>query len=461
MQKKEILKTFLYNLIFQKTMPEICTIGGYNEVGKNSTAIKIGDEVYILDLGIHLENYIKYTKDEDLISIDPKELMSVGAVPDISSISDWKSQVKMILPTHAHLDHLGAIPYLANNFKVPVMCTPFTSEVLKGILTEDKIKLNSKIKSMSANSSFQVSDNVKIEFVHMTHSTPHTVMIALHTKDGIIIYANDFKFDLFPTLGKKPNFIRLEELGKQKVLALICDSTYAADARKMPSEAVAKQMLKEVMLGIDSKNKHVIVTTFSSHIARLNSIVEFGQQMGRKIVFMGRSMAKYVYSAENTSIAKFTDRVEVLKYSSQIKNKLKKIDKERGKYLLVVTGHQGEPKSTLAKMFNGELKFNFYPEDHVIFSCKTIPTPTNIKNREKLENNLKSFNVRIFKDIHQSGHAAREDLRDLINLVKPQHIIPAHGEFQMRTALADLAVDMGYKKGQNVHLMENGERIRL
>ena len=442
-------------------MVEICTIGGYNEVGKNSTAIKIDDDVYILDLGIHLENYIKYTQDEDIVVAEQEELMSAGAIPDISAINDWKEKVKMILPTHAHLDHLGAIPYLANNFKVPVMCTPFTSEVLKGILIEDKIKLNSKIRSMSSNSFFQASNNVKIEFIHVTHSTPHTAMIALHTKEGIILYANDFKFDLFPTLGNKPNFKRLEELGRQNVLALICDSTYASDARKMPSESIAKEMLREVMLGIDSKNKHVVVTTFSSHIARLNSIVEFGQKMKRKIVFMGRSMSKYVRAAEATGIAKFTNRVEVLKFSGQIKRKLKKIAKDRGKYLMVVTGHQGEPKSTLAKMMNGELKFKFFPEDHIIFSCRTIPTPTNIENRQKLEANLRRFNVRIFKDIHQSGHAAREDLRDLINLVKPQHIIPAHGEPRMLNALADLATEMGYKRGSNVHVMGNGGRLKL
>ena len=442
-------------------MVEICTVGGYNEVGKNSTAIKIDDEAYILDLGIHLENYVKYTRDEDIININPKELMNTGSVPDISAIEDWKSKVRMILPTHAHLDHLGAIPYLANNFNANVMCTPFTSEVLNGILAEDKIKLNGKVRSMSANSSFQASGNVKIEFIHVTHSTPHTVMIALHTKEGIILYANDFKFDLFPTLGKKPNFKRLEELGKQKVLALICDSTYAADARKMPSESIAKEMLREVMLGISSKNKHVVVTTFSSHIARLNSIVEFGKKMNRKIVFMGRSMSKYVRAAEATGIANFTNKVEVLKFSGQIKKKLKKIAKERGRYLMVATGHQGEPNSVLSKMMNGELKFKFFPEDHIIFSCRTIPTPTNIENRQRLESDLRSFNVRIFKDIHQSGHAAREDLRDLINLVRPQHIIPAHGEPAMLNALADLAAEMGYKKGQNVHVMGNGERIKL
>ena len=442
-------------------MVEICTVGGYNEVGKNSTAVKIGNEVYVLDLGIHLENYIKFTQDEDLVIADSGELIKAKAVPDMSSIYDWKDHVKMILPTHAHLDHLGAIPYLANNFSVPVMCTPFTSEVLKGILSEDKIRLNGNIKSMSANSYFQASSDVKVEFVHMTHSTPHTIMIALHTKEGIILYANDFKLDMSPTLGKKPNFRRLEELGKENVLALICDSTYASDARKMPSESVAKQMLKEIMLDANSRNKHVIVTTFSSHIARLNSIVEFGNKMGRKIVFMGRSMSRYVSAAENTGVSKFTDRVEILRYGSEIKRKLKKIAKERGKYLMVVTGHQGEPKSTLSKMVNGDMKFDFSPEDYVIFSCKTIPTPTNMENRKKLENDLRKFNIRIFRDIHQSGHAAREDLRDLINLVKPKHLIPAHGGPEMRSALAELAVEMGYRLSENVHLMKDGDRIRI
>jgi ribonuclease J len=442
-------------------MVEICTVGGFDEVGRNSTAVKIGNEVYLLDLGLHLENYIKITQDEDVFSVGQKQLLNAGAVPDIHHIDDWKNNVKMILPTHAHLDHVGAIPFLANNFRADVMGTPFTTEVLNGVLTEDKIKLNSKVRSMSANSVFKPSDEVNVEFIHVTHSTPHTVMIALHTKEGIILYANDFKFDLNPTLGKKPNFKRLEELGNEKVLALICDSTYASDARKMPSEGIAKEKLKEVMLGIESKNKHVVVTTFSSHIARLNSIVEFGQKLNRKIVFMGRSMAKYVKAAENTGIANFTNKVEILKYSNQIRRKLKKISDERGKYLMVVTGHQGEPKSTLSKMISPEFKFNFMPEDHVIFSCRTIPTPTNIENREKLESDLKSKHIRIFKDVHESGHAAREDLRELINLVKPDHIIPAHGDKPRAESLADLAVEMGYSKGENAHVMGNGKRIKF
>jgi ribonuclease J len=442
-------------------MIEICAVGGYDEVGKNCTAVKVDDEVYILDMGLHLENYIKYTEDEDIVDVSAKQLMSVGAVPDISSIDDWKDDVKLIMPTHAHLDHIGAIPYISNKFKAQIMCTPFSAQVLNAILSDDKITLKNKIKSINANSSFNASKNVKVEFVHVTHSTPQTVMIALHTKEGIIIYANDFKFDMNPTLGEKPNLKRLKELGKIGVLAIICDSTYSRDPRKMPSESVAKQMLKEVMLDIDSKGKHVVVTTFSSHIARLSSIVEFGQKMGRKIVFMGRSMGKYVRAAEETGIIDFQGKVEVLKYGNQIKRKLKKIANDRGKYLMVVTGHQGEPKSTLSKMMRGELKFKFMPQDHIIFSCRTIPTPTNIKNRKKLEEDLKKFNVRIFTDVHQSGHAAREDLRELINLTKPKNIIPAHGEKKMTLGLADLAVEMGYKKGKNVFVLGNGDRVKL
>jgi ribonuclease J len=138
---------------------------------------------------------------------------------------------------------------------------------------------------------------------------------------------------------------------------------------------------------------------------------------------------------------------------------LKKVDKDRKKYLVVCTGHQGESKSVLYKIATGKFKFNLYPEDNVIFSCTTIPTPTNIANREVLENELKQTGVRIFKDIHQSGHAAREDLRDFINLVKPKNVIPSHGTKEMKEALADLGVEMGYKVGKNMFLVNNGSNV--
>jgi len=398
---------------------EIYTLGGYNEVGKNCTAIKIDDEVIICDMGIHLESYIKFTEDEDIISISPTQLTEAGAIPDIALIKDLRNQVKAIIPTHAHLDHVGAIPFIAGKFSAPILCTPFTKAVIKTILKDEKMNIPNEIKALSPNSQFRLSKNLKVEFINMTHSTPQTAMLAIHTKYGVILYANDFKFDSTPTLGKKPNFDRLKELGKKGIFALICDSTYAPLRAKTPSESVAKEMLKEVMLGTESTGKLVTVTTFSSHLARLKSIIEFGKQMNRKIIFLGRSLAKYVYAGQDVKIINFEKDAKILKYRKQISGKAKEINKNRGKYLLVVTGHQGEPKAVISRLVREEYQFQFQPGDQVIFSSSVIPTELNKENREKLENALKNKGVRIFRD---------------------------------------LAFEMGYKP-EDVHLSLNGQKI--
>jgi len=440
---------------------EICTVGGYNEVGKNCTAIKVDDEVIICDIGLHLEDYIKFTQDEDIVAVSPRKLMEIGAIPDIRAIKKWHKKVKAIIPSHAHLDHVGAVPFLASYFDAPIIGSPFTIAVLKAILRDEKIELRNDIKTLNVGSTLKISDNITIEFVNVTHSTPQTVMIVIHTKYGILIYANDFKFDLNPTLGKKPNFKRLAELGKKGVLCHICESTYATDAIKMPSESIAKEMLREVLLSTDSTGKAIIVTTFSSHIARLKSIIEFGKKLRRKIVFLGRSLSKYTQAAESINIVDFTKDVKIVRFSSKIGKELRKIAKDgKHKYLIVMTGHQGEPKSCLSRLARGDYQFRLSPGDHIVFSCKVIPTPTNQKNRRELEQLLKRSGVRIFTDIHVSGHAGREDLRDLLQLVKPKHLIPAHGHKIMKSALAGLAKEMGFK-GNSIHLMNNSEYLLL
>ena len=176
-------------------MIEICAVGGYNEIGKNMTAIKVDEEVIILDMGIHLEPYIQYTNDEDLIDINPSELRKVGAIPNDKVIKEWRTKVKAIVPTHAHLDHVGAIMFMGNKYNAPILCTPFTAEVIKTISKDEKIVLENDIKVMNVNSFYQISKNIKIEFINMTHSIPQTVMVAVHTKYGTVLYANDFKFD--------------------------------------------------------------------------------------------------------------------------------------------------------------------------------------------------------------------------------------------------------------------------
>jgi ribonuclease J len=440
-------------------MIEIYTVGGYSGIGKNCTAIKVDEEVVIADMGIDLENYIKLREDND-IKIDPQQMIDVGAIPDVSVLDKIKGKVKGIVIGHGHLDHVGAAPYLANKFDCEIIGTPFTIEILKSMLKEDKIKLDNKLRVLNSNSYYNLTENIKIELIHITHSIPQSTLIAIHTKYGVVLYANDFKIDLYPTFGKGPNLKRVKEISKENVIALICESTYANDARKMPSESVAKDMLRDVLFGMENKNNLIVVTTFASQIARLNSIIEFGKKLNRKVVFMGRSLAKYTQAAENVRLVNFSKDVEIVKYGRQIERKLKKIDKEREKYLLVVTGHQGEPKSVLHRIATRKFNFKFNHEDSVIFSCKTIPTPTNIANREALEKDLKQDGVRIFKDIHQSGHAAREDLRDFINMVKPRKIIPAHGNKEMKRGLAELAVEMGYKK-EDVFLLKDGEKVTI
>lgn len=441
---------------------EIYTIGGYGEVGKNMTAVKVDDDVVIIDMGLHLPNYIKLTEEEgeDILFVSAEDLKNARAIPNDDAIQDLRKNVKAIIPSHAHLDHVGAIPYLAGNYKCPVVATPFTAAVIRAILKDEKIRIPNQIKVVSPNSTYKVSENIKAEFVNITHSTPQASMIALHTKYGIILYANDFKFDNNPILGKKPNYEALKRMGEKGIIALVVDSLYGDAPCKTPSESVAREMLRDVMLNVNSEGKAVIVTTFSSHLARLKSIVEFGKQMKRKIVFLGRSLRKYVQAGEDAGIVKFAKDVEIAGFGKQVRNKLKLVEKRGAhKYLLVVTGHQGEPKATLAKMVRGVFKFKFHPEDHVIFSSSVIPTQINREQRAELEKQLKKKGVRIFSDIHVSGHAGREDLRDFINMTKPKSVIPAHAEKDGVSGMVELCEEMGYKKGKNVFPAKNRQRI--
>jgi ribonuclease J len=437
---------------------EFCSVSGYDEVGKNMNAVRVGDEVVILDMGLHLDNYIR-TVGEDAQTVSAEELMKNKAIPDINVIKDWTKKVKAIVLTHAHLDHIGAVPYLAGNFDCPVFGSPYTIEVLKSICKDNNFKLPNSLKMLNKNATYKISDNITIEFVNVTHSIPETVIIALHTPKGTILYANDYKFDMFPTFGTKTPPERFRKL--DNVLALIVDSLYAKEAIKTPSESVARAMLKDVMIGVSSEGKAVIVTTFSSHIARLKSIVDYGTRMGRKIVFLGRSLAKYVEAAEVQKLVNFSKDVEIAKYGNQISKRLKELQKEKGKYIIVVTGHQGEPGSVLSKIANGTYEYRIDKGDHVIFACKVIPSPINQANRAALDATLISKGARLFKDIHVSGHGAREDHREIIEMTKPKNIIPTHGDLSMRSALIDLAVEMGYELEKNAHLMTDGRRLKF
>lgn len=440
---------------------EVCCIGGFSKTEGNSVAIKIDDNVVILDMGLSMDNYVRFQDDfEDITTKTYSTLLKADAVPDYDYIKDWKDKVIAIIPSHGHLDHVGAIPFAASLFPdAPIVSTPYTIEVLKSILQDESIQLNNNLITIDLNGTYDVSDQIKIEFVNITHSIPHTAILVLHTKYGKIMYANDFKLDDQPVLGNKPNYKRIRELGDEGIKLLIMNCLYAHEKKKCPSESVAKQMLKDVLLGVDSKEKAIIVTTFSSHLARLKSVIELGQKLNRKIVFLGRSLDKYVMAGERINLIDFTSQIIIEKYKDKVIKRLKQIQKAgKGKYLIVCTGHQGEPRSVLSLISKKELPFRFEDGDIVIFSCGIIPVEVNIQNRRRLENALSKDNIRIFRDVHVSGHGALEDHRELIDMVKPENIIPVHAEPAKAEIIKELAAKMGYK---NTHVMEDGKRLSL
>ncbi len=446
---------------------KICTVGGFEEVGKNMTAVKVGDDVIIFDAGLHLPPLIEMQEQEtQQQAYTEKKLRGIGAIPDDRVLDGlgWRDKVKAIVIGHAHLDHVGAVPYLAHRYpNAKIIASPFTMEILKGILLDEKINIKNELMTIKPNGTYMINkkENLKLELVHTTHSTLQCVLPVLHTKEGIVVYALDFKFDNYPVIGDPPNYRRLRELGRKGVKTLIIDSLYSGTDRRTASERIARNLLEDALSYVRGRDSALFITTFSSHIARLKSIVEFGKKTRRQIIFLGRSLNKYTTAAINVGQCPFQKQVQLIKYRRQIDSTLSKVNKERGKYLIVCTGHQAEKGAILDRIVKGETPFHFKNGDHVIFSSSIIPVNVNIMARDRMDKKLRKLGARIQTDIHVSGHAGREDLRDLVEILKPKHIIPAHGSLQQETPMVDLATELGYKFGQTVHLSSNGKVLRL
>ncbi|MEM4703338.1 MAG: MBL fold metallo-hydrolase RNA specificity domain-containing protein [Candidatus Pacearchaeota archaeon] len=438
-------------------------IGGFSEVGKNMSVLEVGEDAVIFDMGLFMPPIVELENKKGEVYSE-KNLRDIEALPRDKTISsDLRKKIRAILIGHAHLDHVGAVPYMEYNYKAQIVATPFTIEFLKAIAKDGNFILKNQTRTVSPNSHFIVKGkkDIKVEFVNVTHSTMQTAMIVVHTSKGAIVYANDFKFDNTPILGKRPNYARLKELAKDGVLALIVDSLYADTERKTPSEKIARGLLEDVLLTTSNENAGIFVTTFSSHMARLKSIVDCGKLLGRKVVFLGRSLHRYVSVASKLSLIPFMPDIKIVSYRNQVEKALKKVAKERNKWLVVCTGHQGEPGSILDRIARGVLPYKLSSKDHVVFASCVIPTVWSVANRQKLEKKMKESGVRIFTDVHVSGHCSREDLRDLIEMLQPKHIIPAHGGMDKTTPLAELASELGYKLGSDLHLMQDGMTLEL
>lgn len=436
---------------------KVHTVGGYSEVGKNMTAVEVNGEIVIIDMGADMETVIEY--EEEMESLSTKEAIEAGAVPDDSDIHDRKEDVVGIVISHGHLDHTLATPKLAKVYDCPIYATPFTKKVVERIIDDDEARVNNGVRELQIGETTQFSDNFELEFVNITHSIPHTPLTVLHTPEGPVVYSCDFKLDEEPTLGDKPDYDRIRELGDEGVKAYLADSTRTDEDGRTKSEHETAIELRSIINRAYEDNEGVVVTTFSSHIARLNNILDANDGR-RKVAFIGRSLKEYTKSAEELDLIDLSN-VEVLSYYNEVEDFLRKASKEKGEWLIVCTGNQGEPNAVLSRIARGEYNYHIDENDRVIFSSSTIPTPVNEANRYKVEKLLRERGTQVETDVHSHGHGMREDQRDMIRLLEPEHIVPAHGGTEKLAATASLAIEEGYVLEENVHISQNGNVVHL
>jgi len=437
---------------------EVIAIGGYEEVGKNMTAVKVGDEVVIFDMGIYLDR-INIHEDTDIDRMHSLDLIERGVIPDDTLMREVDGKVVGIVFTHGHLDHIGAVAKLAHRYNAPLIATPYTTALIeRTIKFERKFDVKNPIHSLNPGGKFRLSSKITLEFVRVTHSIPQSVIAVLHTPEGIIVYALDFKFDDHQKISPLPDYDRLKSLGKKGILVLIVEAiNINRNEVKTSEERVAKVKLEHLMKKPLVEKKGMIITTISSNIERIQTIADIAKNSDRKILFLGRSMERFCGLAESLGILNLPNNVRILGKPKEVNEALNMADDEREKYLLVVTGHQGEPDALLSRIASGKTPFTIRHGDNVIISAGIIPSPVNIANRYLLAGKLKDCEARIFDGAHVSGHAGREDHRDFLRMLKPEHIIPAHAEIEMLSSYGVLAEEEGYRIGKNVHILRNGQ----
>ena len=438
-------------------MIEIMPIGGLGEVGKNMTAVGIDGKYIIVDMGVRLDAILNY-EDAELGNMSREELIEINAIPDDARLRG--RDVRAIVLTHGHMDHIGAIGKLANSYNAPIYGTPFTIELTKKLVREErKRKLKNKLKTVAPGGVVQVGD-IRIEFIKATHSILQTALIAVSSGDKSVLIASDFKLDDQPLLGERTDYSRLRRIGKRGLLAACVGAIRVDEPGPTPSEAYARDRLREVMEEATHTKGAVLVTTFSSHIVRIKSIIDISFEIGRTPVLLGRSLHNYCTTAAKLGLVDFPQELRIHGRRNAVKNVLKEADKFRRDYVFLVTGHQGEPTALLTRIADGQLPFKISHGDEVIFSSSIIPNPINESNRKILETKLKAQGAHIYRNVHVSGHAGRRDTIEFLKMIKAEHLIPCHGTQDKLEAMIDIGHDFGYPDDR-LHMMQNGRSLKL
>ncbi|WP_298592820.1 ribonuclease J [uncultured Mitsuokella sp.] len=415
---------------------QIIPLGGLGEIGKNMTVVRVDDEILVIDSGLMFP-------EEDMLGIDL-------VIPDITYLLENRDKIKAIVLTHGHEDHIGALPYVLKQINVPVYGTRLTLGILEGRLKENGVD-SSNLHSVMQGDIINIGC-FSVGFIRVNHSIPDAVGLSIKTPVGMIVHTGDFKLDYTPIDGKMTDFRRFSELGNKGVLVLMADSTNSEREGHTPSESTVGAAFDKAF---HSARGRIIVATFSSNVHRIQQVIDTAVRYKRRVAVLGRSMVNvvnislelgYIKAPEGTIV----DIDEIHNYRME-------------QMVIITTGSQGEPMSALTRMsMSDHRKVGIVPGDTVIISA--TPIPGNEKLVSKTIDNLMKLGADVIygrnQGIHVSGHASREELKLMHNLVRPKFFIPVHGEYHHLVQHAHLARELGMPK-ENIFISENGQALEF
>ncbi len=415
----------------------ITPLGGLGEVGKNMMAYEYGENILVVDTGIMFP-------ENDMLGID-------YIIPDFQYLIENQHKVRGIIVTHGHEDHTGAINHVLEEINVPIYATPLTRGLLEVKLSRGKLLEKAQLNTIEAGETVQIGP-FTVEFFHVCHSIPDGVGLGITTPAGLIVHTGDYKFDHTPVDNWPTDYAKLAEFAGRGVLVLLADSTNADKPGWTPSERVIDPAFDEVFRTAKGR---IIVASFASLISRMQQVVNAANRHGRKVAFAGMSMVENAKMARKLGYLNIPDGVLV-----NLDQALKMRPKE---VAIMSTGTQGEPSSIMGRLSTGtNRQFDINPGDTIILSSHPIPGNEESVNRTINRLFRRGANV-IYESIapvHVSGHASQEEMKLLLNLVKPEYFIPIHGELRHLKQHAVMAKEVGIP-GERIAVIENGQIVEF
>ncbi len=416
---------------------KIIPLGGLNEIGKNLTVYEFGGDILVVDCGLGFP-------DDEMYGVDI-------VIPDFTYLVKNQNKVRGIVLTHGHEDHIGAIPYILRELNVPIYATPLTAGLVEIKLAEHGLLEKTEINKLKAGENFKLGC-FKVELLHINHSIPDAVSLAIKTPVGMLIHTGDFKIDTTPISGSMINLARFGELGNKGVLALLSDSTNVEKPGYSVSESKVGERFDTLFRGCTSR---ILVTTFASNVHRIQQVINCAAKNNRRVAVTGRSMENIIRVA--TELGSMQIPKGVLMELNQIKN----LPDE--KIVIITTGSQGETMSALYRIaFSDHRQVEIKPGDRIIISASAIPG--NEKTVSRVVDELFRRGAEVlydrFSDLHVSGHAYQEELKMMMALVKPKFFVPLHGEYRHLSIHAKIAQQMGIN-AKNIVVADIGQVIEL